>query len=225
MAKILYVEDDDSVAASVQDFLQLEGHLVELATNGEDGIQLCANFEYDLLLLDWDLPGIPGIEVCKRYRQDGGNAWVIFLTGKSGIDNKENGLDAGADDYLTKPFEIRELCARIRRALRRTESTFQSQLNIDDLVLNTADRTISVNEATVRLMPKEAALLEYLMRNPNKLSNTNKLLSAVWPSDSGVSNGTVRTFMLSLRGKLEQLGKKDFIKTVPGSGYIIVNRS
>jgi len=221
MAKILYVEDDDGIAASVQDWLQMEGHLVELAANGEDGIQLSANFEYDLLLLDWDLPGIPGIEVCRRYRQRGGNAWVIFLTGKSGVDDKENGLDAGADDYLTKPFEIRELSARIRSALRRTESTFQSQLKINDLVLNTADRTLCVNQATVRLMPKEAALLEYLMRNPNKLSNTNKLLSAVWPSDSGVSNGTVRTFMLSLRGKLEQLGKKDFIKTVPGSGYII----
>ena len=215
MAKILYVEDDDGVAISVQEWLQLEGHLVELATNGEDGIQLCANFEYDLLLLDWDLPGIPGIEVCRRYRQGGGNAWIIFLTGKSGIDCKENGLDAGADDYLTKPFEIRELSARIRRALRRTESTFSSQLEIDDLVLNTADRTISVNQATVRLMPKESALLEYLMRNPNKLSNTNKLLSAVWPSDSGVSNGTVRTFMLSLRGKLEQLGKRTLSKLCP----------
>src|ERR1700722_4421122 len=199
MAKILYVEDDDDVAATVQEWLQIEGHLVELAGNGEDGMQLCENFEYDLVLLDWDLPGMPGIEVCRRYRERGGHAWVIFLTGKSAVANKENGLDAGADDYLTKPFEIRELSARIRSALRRTESTFQSQLKINDLVLNTADRTISCNGQTVRLMPKEAALLEYLMRNPNKLANTNKLLSAVWPSDSAVSNGTVRTFMLNLR--------------------------
>lgn len=221
MAKILYIEDDPQIAEQTQAWLEQEGHLIELAATGEDALQLCANFDFEIILLDWDLPGIKGIEVCKEYRKRGGTAWIIFLTGKSKLDDKENGLDAGADDYMTKPFEIRELAARVRRSLRRADTSFQAELKIGDVSLNMSSRTLTIAEQVIHLMPKEAALLEYLMRNPNKPADTNKLLSAVWPSGSGVSNGTVRTFMRFLRQKLEAGGKHDFIKTVVGSGYII----
>ena len=221
MAKILYVEDDTMMAAGVKEWLERDGHLVEIAISGEDAIQLFLNFEYDIVLLDRNLPGASGLDVCREYRKLGGTSWVIFLTGMGQIDHKETGLDAGADDYLVKPFEIRELAARVRRALRRSETQFQAELKIGDVALDVSTRIVTVSAHTVRLMPKEAALLEYLMRNPNKLASTKKLLSAVWPSESEVSEGTVRTFMRTLRQKLDGAGKEDFIKTVLGSGYTI----
>lgn len=221
MAKILYVEDDPTQAANIKECLESEGHTLEIAGDGNDALQLFRNFEYDVILLDWQLPGCSGVELCRQYRRMGGNSWVIFMTGMSQIDNKETGLDAGADDYMTKPVELREVAARVRRALRRVDSAYQGELRIDDVVLDNQNRNLIVKNATIRLMPKESALLEYLMRNPNKLTSTKKLLSAVWPSESGVSEGTVRTFMLTLRRKLEAAGKSDFIKTVLRSGYII----
>jgi DNA-binding response OmpR family regulator len=221
MAKILLVEDDLLVSKSVSEWVAGEAHTVEVASSGEDAMQLLKNFSYDLIILDWSLPGISGVEVCKNYRAAGGSAWIIFLTGKGDIDSKEQGLDVGADDYLTKPFQMRELAARIRSALRRSDAHFQPELKIGDVQLSTATQSCIVRDVAVHLMPKEAALLEFLMRNPNRLFNTKKLLDSVWSSDAGVSEGIIRTYIRTLRQKLEALGQPDFIKTVPGAGYII----
>jgi len=224
MAKILYVEDDPMIAAGVAEWFTREGHLIEVATTGEDALQLFSSNQYDLILLDWQLPGMSGIDVCRRYRKSGGSSWIIFLTAQGEIDDKEKGLDVGADDYLVKPFEMRELAARVRSALRRSDPHFQAELRIDDVVLDLAGRTLRINDSSLRLMPKEAALLEFLMRNPNRFFGTKKLLASIWPSESEVSEGTVRTFMRTLRQKLESVGKADFIKTVLGSGYIIESK-
>lgn len=185
MAKILIVEDDVLISKAVCEWITAEKHLVETAATGEDALQLLQNFEYDVVLLDWQLPGISGVDVCGRYREGGGKAWVIFLTGKSSVEAKVEGLDVGADDYLTKPFSMHELLARIRSALRRSDSHFQAELKIGDVFLNLATRTCSVRDVSLHLMPKEAALLEFLMRNPDRQFSTKKLLDAVWPSDSG----------------------------------------
>jgi len=222
MAKILLVEDDPMAANMVKSVLEKEGHTAEWAESGEDAVQLFRNFEYELLLLDWNLPGMSGVEVCKEYRKGGGARWVIFMTSMSEIESKEKGLDAGADDYLVKPVDPRELAARVRRVFRRTTSNeFQSELKIHDITLDVPNRAIQLDRQSVRLTKKEAAVLEYLMRNPDVLTSTKKLLNAVWQSDNESSEGAVRTCMHGLRSKLEGCGRGDFITTVLGSGYII----
>ncbi len=221
MAKILYVEDDTSISRSVIEWFSREGHLVESVTTAEDGLQCTANFNYDVILLDWDLPDKSGLEFCRAYRKSGGTSWVIFLTGMSSVANKITGLEEGADDYLAKPFEIRELSARINSGLRRAGQRYTPLLRIDDVELDLNSRKMKVGEQEVRLMPKEIALLEYLMRNPGCTFSTKVLLASVWPSESDASEGTVRTFLLNLRKKLAAAGKPDFIKTVLGSGYTI----
>lgn len=163
MAKILHVEDDEELAKRVAHWFNLEGHVCETVNNGTDALQLLQHFNFDVILLDWSLPDIPGLEVCTRYRKDGGKSWIIFLTGKEDVSDKEQALDLGGDDYVTKPFHIRELSARVRSALRRPTENFQSALKIGDVTLDVSRRTMLVNEDGSRLMPKEVSLLEYLM--------------------------------------------------------------
>jgi|AGTN01.1.fsa_nt_gi Response regulators consisting of a CheY-like receiver domain and a winged-helix DNA-binding domain len=221
VAKILLVDDDHQVAEILEQFMQREGHVFEVATTGEDGLQMMKVFEFDVILLDWSLPGISGLEVCQQYRRAGGSTYIIFLTGQNDIDSREGGLDAGGDDYITKPFEFRDLAARIRTVLRRPSSLLTTELSIDGLNLDPKSRTVTVEEKIVHLMPKESALLEYLMRHPNTNFDSQALLDAVWPSDSEASKETVRTWMRNLRNKLKTVGKESFVKTVLGSGYIV----
>ena len=221
MAKILYVEDDPSIAITVEEYFSAEGHQVEIASNGEDALQLLNNSSYDIILLDWDLPGIKGIDVCKAYRKIGGTSWIVFLTGRTDLEDVEAGLNIGADDYLKKPFELRELKARISSGLRRGANTFQSDLKVKDVTLSLSKKSLSIIEASILLTAKETALLEFLMRNPDRHFSSKALLASVWPSDAEVSEGTVRSFMRILRQKLETAGRPDFIRTDLGSGYIV----
>lgn len=225
VAKILIIDDDMELAANLVDWFSMEGHVAESVHTGEDGLQMLGAYEYDVILLDWNLPGISGLEVCRQYRKAGGSSIVIFLTGLGEITNKEQGLDAGGDDYQVKPFNIRELSARVRSVLRRAHGPIVMELRIGDVLLEPDSRTVKVGEVPVHLMPKESALLEYLMRHPNRAFNTQALLNAVWPSDSGVSPETVRTFMKTLRQKLSSAGRDELIKTVPGAGYVIESKS
>jgi OmpR-family two-component system manganese-sensing response regulator len=221
MAKILMVDDDVELAKKVKRWLSDDGNLIETSPTGEDGLQLLENFGYDLVLLDWQLPGISGIEVCRRYRNAGGTAFVIFLTGRAQIQDKEFGFDAGGDDYLCKPFELRELSARVKAVLRRPQGLLPTELTIKGVNLNLSDNSVTVNGASFRLMPKEAALLEFLMRHPNRMFGSKELLSAVWESDRDTSAVTVRSWMRNLRQKLSSVNKGDFIKTVSGLGYMV----
>lgn len=221
MAKILLVEDDPQLSQKMSQWFTLENHLVETASSGEDALQLLTNFKYDLVLLDWNLTGITGLTVCRRHRAAGGTTPIIFLTGEGDVDHKESGLDSGADDYLVKPFDMRELAARMRTVLRRPKELLSAELKIGDLYLDQEERTVSCGKASVRLMPKEAVLLEYLMRHPSKYFSSKALLDAVWPSESDANQDTVRTCVKTLRQKLIKVGKPDLIKTVPHSGYKI----
>lgn len=221
MPKILLVEDDLQIAQSLENWFKQENIVFESVQTGADALQLLNSFDFDAIILDWGLPDVTGIEVCKQYRARGGSAAVLFLTGKDTITDKETGFESGGDDYLVKPFDVRELAARLKSLLRRPRAMLPAELNINGVSLNLKTRSIKVGDETTRLMPKECALLEFLMRHPDTIFSSKALLDAVWPSDSESSEDTVRTCMRSLRLKLQKLTRDELIKTVLKSGYII----
>jgi OmpR-family two-component system manganese-sensing response regulator len=221
MSKILIVDDDKELTNALNLYFSSLGQLIEVCDSGEDAVQLLASFEYDLIILDWTLPGISGHEVCKTFRERGGQTPIIFLTGKEHVSFLETALDSGADDYMVKPFEVRELFARIKTLLRRRTGAYSSELKVGNLVLKPEMNLLFTSSAEIRLRVKETALLEYLMRHPNRAFNAQQLLNAVWSSDSEGSTNSVRTWMNLLRRKLEGIGQTDLIKTISGSGYMI----
>ncbi|MBK7748279.1 MAG: response regulator transcription factor [Candidatus Obscuribacter sp.] len=224
MAKILLVEDDLELAERMQDWFTLENHALEVVHNGGDALQMLGSFEFDVIVLDWGLPGVAGIDVLRTYRKNGGTTPIIFLTGRGEIINREEGLDSGADDYMVKPFDVRELSARIRSLLRRPKGLLPTELTIQGLHLELETRTAKAGANAVHLMPKQCSLLEFLMRHPNRPFGAKALLDAVWPSESEASEDTVRTCMKTLRRQLANIGKEDLIKTVLGSGYLIEDK-
>ena len=221
MSKFLLVDDNAQIAQSLVDAFAERGLKLEVVSCGEDALQILESFEFDLILLDWNMTGITGLEVCKRYRKNKGQAYVIFLTGESDVKNKEMTLDAGGDDYIVKPFEMREVFARIKSVMRRLLISTDEILSINGLHLNTENGIATTGDTKIQLTPKEVSLLEYLMRHPNRPFNAQRLLETVWPANSDASTETVRTWMKRLREKLAQIDKKDFIKTVAGAGYVI----
>lgn len=221
MPKVLLVEDDHEIIQALESWFKQENIIFESVQSGGDALQLLNSFDFDAIILDWGLPDMTGIEVCRRYRNSGGTTGILFLTGKNTVVEKETGLDSGADDYLTKPFEIRELAARVRSLFRRPRSFVGSDLSLNGVALNLKTRTVSFGEESTRLMPKECALLEFLLRHTDAFFSAKLLLQAVWPSDSETTEDTVRVCMRSLRLKLQKLGCGELIKTVLKSGYII----
>lgn len=221
MPKVLLVEDDHEIIQALESWFKQENIIFESVQSGGDALQLLNSFDFDAIILDWGLPDMTGIEVCRRYRNSGGTTGILFLTGKNTVVEKETGLDSGADDYLTKPFEIRELAARVRSLFRRPRSFVGSDLSLNGVALNLKTRTVSFGEESTRLMPKECALLEFLLRHTDAFFSAKLLLQAVWPSESETTEDTVRVCMRSLRLKLQKLGCGELIKTVLKSGYII----
>lgn len=221
MPKILLVEDDLEITQALESWFKQENIVFESVQSGGDALQLLKAFDFDAIILDWGLPDMTGIEVCRRYRNFGGTAGILFLTGKNTLVEKETGLDSGADDYLVKPFEIRELAARVRSLFRRPRSFVGSDLSLNGVSLNLKTRTVSFGGESTRLMPKECALLEFLLRHTDTFFSSKLLLQAVWPSESDSSENTVRTCMRSLRLKLQKLGCGELVKTVLKGGYII----
>ncbi|MCA9804579.1 MAG: response regulator transcription factor [Cyanobacteria bacterium HKST-UBA02] len=221
MAKVLVVEDDSQLAGELVEWLRLQNHLPESTDSGEDALQLLANFKFDLVLLDWNLTGMNGLSVCQRYRAAGGKAPIIFLTGEGDIDHVESGLNAGADDYIVKPFNVRELAARMASIFRRPSELLDSQVRLGGVLVDPQDRTVTFEHKTIHLSPKEGAVLEFLMRHPGRCFSSKNILDGVWPSDAESTEDTVRTCMKTLRQKLLKLGKPDLIQTVPRHGYKI----
>jgi DNA-binding response OmpR family regulator len=221
MAKILLAEDDTQLAALVEDWLKSEHHVVDHVETGTDAVDLLNASRFDLLILDWNIPGVSGVEVCNEYRNQGGTSPVLMLTGRDKIEDKEEGLDAGADDYLTKPFHLRELSARIRALLRRPPDMASNVIEHGRLVLDLSACRLLKDGQPIELFPKELALLEFLMRHPNKVFSIEALQERVWSADSEASPETIRVHIARLRSKIEKEGEKQLLRTVHRQGYML----
>lgn len=219
MAKILVVEDEIDLAGLVKGWLEKEHHLVEIAGDGLEALIRMETNKYDVILLDMMLPSLDGLEVLKRYRKGGGAAGVIMITARSHVDDKELGLDTGADDYLTKPFQLKELAARVRAVLRRNHVPTTDVLKFRDLVIDPQEFKVSKNGEDVHLLPKEFRLLEFLVRHPHQVFSAEDLLSSVWESDTDALLDTVRGHITRLRKKLDSPEQSSIIVTIYGVGY------
>jgi DNA-binding response OmpR family regulator len=219
MSKILLVEDNDDLRESLKIWIQKEGFNLEVCSDGESGLELMAMSEFDAIILDWQLPGISGIDLLRRYRMNGGNAPVIFLTGKNEVDDKITGLDGGADDYLTKPFKMQELTARLKALLRRNRDIVESVITFGDLQLDPGSRSLRRKDEELKLPPREFALLEFLMRHKAETFPANALLRHVWSSDSQATDQTVRTCVKRVRQVIDIPGQDSYIDNIHGHGY------
>lgn len=221
MAKILIVEDERDLCGLVRNWLTKEKHLVEQTDNGLDALTQLALSKFDVIILDLMLPGMNGLEVCRRYRQQLGYTPILMLTAKNTVEDKEVGLDAGADDYLTKPFHLKELAARVRALLRRGPSQPDNNLHVKDITIDTNQCLVKKANHVVHLLPKEYRLLEFLARHPNHVFSAEELLASVWESDTPALLDTVRGHIKRLRKKLDTPGAPSIISTMYGLGYKI----
>jgi len=229
--QILLVDDEGELTDPLSRLLQRQGYTVDVASEGETGRRLAISGDYDLLILDWMLPGKSGLEICRELRASGSHTPVLFLTAKDTIDDRVDGLDAGADDYLVKPFELRELLARVRALLRRpnaleprtaepsTSSVESSLLKLGDITLDIENQMASRGGQPVELSEKEVQLLAYLMRSPHQLLTHAQIYDAVWGKGSAPSSNALAAQMRLLRKKIEISGQPVLIHTVYGKGY------
>lgn len=225
MPKALVVEDDKLMALTISDALTDEHFTVELVHDGQEALFRLKSFPYDIIVLDWELPIMTGIEVCRAFRETGGTTPILFLTGKNAEMDKVTGLDSGADDYLLKPYSIPELCARLRALLRRTGNQKTAVLKGGDVSLDTRTCEVTVGGKQISLLPKELAILEFLLRHPRQFFTTKALIGRVWSSESEVSEETLRSNISRLRSKLDGAdGHKSCIETERGLGYKFVPR-
>ncbi len=216
--RILIVEDEHKIANSIKEGLTQEKYTVDVAYDGETGLDLAIGEEYDLIILDQMLPKIRGIEIVKRVRQKEIHTPILFLSAKGETYDKVEGLNAGADDYLSKPFAFTELLARIRALSRRPKNSTGVILKISNIELDPSTFEVRRNNKTLNLSNKEFSLLEYLMRHPNITIKKDQIISHVWNYDSDVLPNSVEVYVKHLRIKL---GKPDPIQTVRGFGYRI----
>ena len=221
MAKILLVEDNLENREAVAKWLKMENFEVEAVSTGEEASQLLQNSKYDLIILDWGLPKMSGFEVLEQFRSSGGDTPVIFLTGRDDDNSKLFGLDGGADDYISKPFDLRELSARVRSRLRRPGILLPSRITVGNIILDLERRKVMLDSASVRLTNKEYAVLEFLMRHPNQIFSARDVLDAVWSAETESSEDTVRSCIKNLRRKITVDGQECVLKTVAGSGYTV----
>ncbi|MGB7414428.1 MAG: response regulator transcription factor, partial [Thermosynechococcaceae cyanobacterium] len=198
-----------------------EGYQVTVAHDGMSGLTSAREQQLDLIILDWMLPGFSGIEVCRRLRSTGDQVPVILLTAKDEIQDRVEGLDAGADDYLVKPFSIEELLARVRAHLRRTQEDDPDELQFSDLTLNQRTREIFRGDRAIELTAKEFDLLVYLMRHPRQVLTRDLILEEVWGYDFMGDSNIIEVYIRYLRLKLEENQEKRIIQTVRGVGYVL----
>ena len=220
-AKILVVEDEAQLAKFVQLELGYEGYEVTVANDGLSGLMAARDSEPDLVLLDWMMPGLTGVEVCRRLRATGATMPVILLTAKDGIEDRVAGLDAGADDYVVKPFSIEELLARVRAHLRRNLSEGPEAFLFEDLSLNRQTREVKRGTRPVELTAKEFDLLDYLISHPKQVLTRDRILEEVWGYDFMGDSNIIEVYIRYLRLKLEADGESRLVQTVRGVGYVM----
>ena len=219
---ILLVEDEVKLAQFVKLELEYEGYQVTVANDGLGGLAAARELSPQLVLLDWMLPGLTGIEICRRLRQTQDNVPIIMLTAKDEISDRVKGLDAGADDYLVKPFSIEELLARVRAGLRRNqEQQAAIVLQFSDLTLNRSTREVFRSDRLIELTAKEFDLLEYLLAHPRQVLTRDQILERVWGYDFMGDSNIIEVYVRYLRLKLESEQDARLIQTVRGVGYVL----
>jgi two-component system response regulator MprA len=219
--RVLVVDDDPAVSGALHRALRLEGYDVSLATDGPRALEEIAVRPPDAVILDIGLPTIDGLEVCRRLRAAGDDSPVLMLTARDAISDRVQGLDAGADDYLVKPFAYEELLARVRALLRRHVPTPRRTLRYADLVLDLTEHRVTRDGGRVELTPREFDLLHHLMLHPRQVLSRDQLLDAVWGLGIGTASNVVDVYVGYLRDKLDAGGRPQLIQTVRGVGYVL----
>jgi DNA-binding response OmpR family regulator len=218
--RVLVVEDDAAIADVLRRALRQEGHEVRSAEDGVEALELAESFMPDLVILDLGLPKLDGVEVCRRLRAES-DAPILILTARTDTDDRVEGLDSGADDYLVKPFERKELLARMRALMRRRPPQGAASLAVADLRLNPDTREVYRGDRLIELTNREFELLEYLMRNERLVISRERLLEEVWGYDPMAMTNTIDVFISNLRRKLEAGGEPRVLHTKRGAGYVI----
>ena len=223
--KIFIIEDEPSIIQLVQHNLEKEGFIVSSSENGNEGLKQLKKFEPNLLLLDWMLPDLSGIEICKNIRKDNKfkSLPIIMLTAKGEEEDKIKGLDSGVDDYLTKPFSFNELLARIKAILRRSNPEIVSDnLKYEDLFLDRIEKRVFRNKEEIKLGPTEFRLLEFFLMNPKRVYSRDQILENVWPNNVNVESRTIDVHIRRLRQSINIDNTKELIRTVRASGYSLI---
>lgn len=219
--RILVVEDEKKVASFIKKGLEEEGYAVDIAPNGEEGLAMSLAQVHDLIILDIRLPKLDGLQVLKALRQEKVMTAVLLLTVRATIEDKVLGLDAGADDYLTKPFAFQELLARVRALLRRRAAADPTVLQVADLRLDPARRTVSRGAERIDLSPREFALLDYLMRHPGRVLTRTMIAEHVWDYDFDTSTNVIDVYINYLRKKIDTGREPKLLHTMRGVGYVL----
>ncbi len=222
MAKLLLVDDDEILVESLKHWLTAENHRVDCTHDGLQALEYLKSYEYDMIILDWQLPGMEGIDICRNYRAAGGKSFIIMLTGQGDSIHKEMGLDTGADDYIPKPFDIKELLARIRARLRRPSELHGDILQVGTISCDVKARRVKLNGSELKLSPLEYNVLEFFLRHPDEIFSSENLLRSVWTADDEVAIDAVYTCLTRLRKKLQQGDGAEMIQNVHGVGYKFV---
>jgi DNA-binding response OmpR family regulator len=217
--RVLVVEDDELLASSLRRGLAAEGYAVEVAADGVDGLHLAREFDYDAMILDVLLPGLNGVRVCAQLRADGRDLPVLMLTARDGAADHVAGLDAGADDYLAKPFAYVVLLARLRALLRRGPARLPPVLRHGPLALDPARHRCAAGGTELDLTPREFAVLRYLLAHPGTTVTKQELLDHVWGDNDAADHNVVQVYVSSLRRKIDPAGQPSLIETVRGVGY------
>ncbi len=221
--RILIVEDEQGIASFLKQGLEEESYAVDVAVDGKRGLELALSGAYDLLLLDWMLPGISGIEICRQFRKEYSETPVIFLTAKDTLDETIFGLQSGANDYIKKPFHFEELLERVKVQLR-PKSGDHAVFVLGDITLNTETHQVHKGKQEIHLTQKEFALLEFLIRNKGKVCRRTRIIESVWDIHFEYNTGVIDVYINALRKKLFLPDEENYIQTVRGVGYIAQER-
>jgi len=220
--RVLVVDKDQKTLDSIRRELVEQGYSVTVAYNGEEGLTRARDLVYDLVILDVEIPGLSGLEVCRRIRSEGYTVPILVLTARTGVADRVAGLDAGADEYMGKPFAMEELLARSRALLRRYRGGFEGlNLRLGDLVMNTATREVQRGARSLSLTAREFSLLELFLRHPRQVLTRDIILEHVWGYDLGGESNIIEVYVRHLRAKLEARGEPRLLLTVRGVGYVL----